>query len=100
MAASFSRSSSPSTDEPIAKRARVDGSERPRLPTSAVTTEQHLSPDESSVPCESEAAEVERQMALPVEYPRTYATELDYRNKLVLAPMVRTGTRTFFSPSS
>jgi hypothetical protein len=35
---------------------------------------------------------VEREMALPVEYVRTYEHELDYRNKLVLAPMVRTGS--------
>ncbi|TXT08625.1 hypothetical protein VHUM_02753 [Vanrija humicola] len=31
-------------------------------------------------------------MALPIEIPRTYPYELNYRDKLVLAPMVRTGT--------
>lgn len=40
----------------------------------------------------SEAEMVEREMGLPVEYVRTYKHELDYRNKLVLAPMVRTGS--------
>jgi len=40
----------------------------------------------------SEAELVEREMALPIEYERTYDHELDYRNKLVLAPMVRTGS--------
>jgi hypothetical protein len=35
---------------------------------------------------------VEREMALPFEYEKKYTHELDYRNKLVLAPMVRTGS--------
>lgn len=39
----------------------------------------------------TEAETVEREMGLPVEYVKTYEHELDYRNKLVLAPMVRTG---------
>jgi hypothetical protein len=40
----------------------------------------------------SEAELVEREMALPFEYEKKYTHELDYRNKLVLAPMVRTGS--------
>lgn len=40
----------------------------------------------------SEAELVEREMSLPVEHVKTYDHELDYRNKLVLAPMVRTGS--------
>jgi hypothetical protein len=40
----------------------------------------------------SEAEMVEREMALPLEYEKKYTHELDYRNKLVLAPMVRTGS--------
>lgn len=40
----------------------------------------------------SEAAMVEKEMGLPIEFERTYEHELDYRNKLVLAPMVRTGS--------
>ncbi|ORY34781.1 hypothetical protein BCR39DRAFT_461747 [Naematelia encephala] len=39
-----------------------------------------------------EANLVDEQMALPLEYIKSYDRELDYRNKLVLAPMVRTGT--------
>lgn len=35
---------------------------------------------------------VEDEMCKPVEYTKTYEHELDYRNKLVLAPMVRTGS--------
>ncbi|WVF68294.1 hypothetical protein IAT40_003059 [Kwoniella sp. CBS 6097] len=35
---------------------------------------------------------VEEQMALPIEFSKTYENELDYREKLVLAPMVRTGS--------
>lgn len=31
-------------------------------------------------------------MAKPIEVPRIYSYELDYRDKLVLAPMVRTGS--------
>ncbi|WVR08010.1 hypothetical protein IAU60_005054 [Kwoniella sp. DSM 27419] len=40
----------------------------------------------------SEAELVERQMSLPVEYSKTYEKELEYKEKLVLAPMVRTGS--------
>lgn len=36
---------------------------------------------------------VAQEMALPIEYTKAYDVELDYRNKLVLAPMVRTGSR-------
>lgn len=37
-------------------------------------------------------ARVKEVMASPVETSKKYAFELDYTNKLVLAPMVRTGT--------
>ena len=50
----------------------------------------HAGPSESS---RTERDIVEEEMGLPVEFPRNYAQELDYRNKLVLAPMVRTGSR-------
>lgn len=36
---------------------------------------------------------VEHEMSLPVELPKSYENEIDYRNKLVLAPMVRSGSR-------
>ena len=45
-----------------------------------------------------EADLVEEQMASPVEFRKTYAHELDYRNKLVLAPMVRTGSCELATP--
>jgi len=40
----------------------------------------------------SEAELVEREMGLPFEFEKKYENEIDYRNKLVLAPMVRTGS--------
>ncbi|OCF31727.1 tRNA-dihydrouridine synthase 2 [Kwoniella heveanensis BCC8398] len=40
----------------------------------------------------SEEELVEEQMSLPIEYPKSYENELDYKEKLVLAPMVRTGS--------
>jgi hypothetical protein len=40
----------------------------------------------------SEAELVEREMGLPSEFEKKYENEIDYRNKLVLAPMVRTGS--------
>jgi hypothetical protein len=40
----------------------------------------------------SEAEMVEREMGLPFEFEKKYEHEIDYRNKLVLAPMVRTGS--------
>lgn len=43
---------------------------------------------------------VEAEMALPIEIVKSYERELDYRDKLVLAPMVRTGSRTSISPGS
>ena len=44
----------------------------------------------------TEAELAEREMALPFEFEKKYTHELDYRNKLVLAPMVRTGSRELF----
>jgi hypothetical protein len=35
---------------------------------------------------------VEEEMAKPIEVVKTYEKELEYENKLVLAPMVRTGS--------
>lgn len=42
-----------------------------------------------------EAQLVREQMALPIEHVKTYEYELEYRNKLVLAPMVRSGSCEF-----
>jgi len=68
--ATSSRSVSP---ERPAKKAKLDVDVQP----SAVVDEHEL---------------VEREMALPIEFPKTYKNEIDYRNKLVLAPMVRSGS--------
>lgn len=43
-------------------------------------------------PAEELLQAVEEEMSLPIQIPRTYAREIDYENKLVLAPMVRSGT--------
>jgi hypothetical protein len=40
---------------------------------------------------------VEEEMQKPIEVLKTYERELDYENKLVLAPMVRTGSCEFFA---
>jgi hypothetical protein len=60
------REESPLGDSPSAKRLKVDISDQ--------TAE---------------------EMRLPIERPKTYEHELDYRDKLVLAPMVRTGSCEF-----
>jgi hypothetical protein len=39
-----------------------------------------------------ERCQVEQEMALPIEFVKAYEHELEYRNQLVLAPMVRTGS--------
>lgn len=43
-------------------------------------------------PSASLADLVEEEMAKPIEVPKTYEKEISYENKLVLAPMVRTGS--------
>lgn len=35
---------------------------------------------------------IRERMTSPLEYQKVYDNELDYRDKLVLAPMVRTGS--------
>jgi hypothetical protein len=69
------RSNSPLNEERSSKRPRID----------------NVIPVEILAP-ENEAELVEEEMKLPIEISRTYEHELDYRNKLVLAPMVRTGS--------
>lgn len=81
------------------------GSTSPRLDSSRVLKRQKLdhedpnpnpNPEAESHGDEravmSEAEMVEKEMGLPIEFVKTYKHELDYRNKLVLAPMVRTGS--------
>lgn len=42
---------------------------------------------------QEEPNSLQDEMSKPVEYAKVYDNELEYRNKLVLAPMVRTGSR-------
>jgi hypothetical protein len=73
------RSPSPSLSDRPAKKARSD-----------------IPPVENTpLTLEHEVELVEKEMALPIEFDKTYETEIDYRNKLVLAPMVRTGSCEF-----
>jgi tRNA-dihydrouridine synthase 2 len=78
MPISTARSASPLEEPRPVKRARPDveaGGTDGEAPDSRTETEM-----------------VEEQMKLPLEFTKTYSKELDYRKKLVLAPMVRTGT--------
>jgi tRNA-dihydrouridine synthase 2 len=64
---------------PALKRQKLEHDEQPIASPSKPTSE-------------TEAERVEREMGLPIEFVKMYEHELDYRNKLVLAPMVRTGS--------
>jgi hypothetical protein len=48
----------------------------------------------------SEAAMVEEEMRLPPDFSKIYTHELDYCKKLVLAPMVRTGSCELVHPAN
>ncbi|KAK4688288.1 tRNA-dihydrouridine synthase 2, partial [Tremellales sp. Uapishka_1] len=95
------RSASPPGSPRPTKRIRVEvDPENAAASTSVViipTVEALDSSSSPSIPAmtgesSTEAEIVEREMSLPVEFAKSYAHELDYRNKLVLAPMVRTGS--------
>lgn len=95
---------------PPPKRARIDG---PSISQSTTSTTDTLAPPPTSItsadnatssisakpaaPTDSTLAEqVEAEMNLPLEYPPTEVAgrrEIVYEDKLVLAPMVRTGSR-------
>ena len=78
---SASRSPSPS-----AKRVKLSA----QASTSA-TAESSTRIVQDAAPID-EAAEVERLMSLPLEFEKQYEKEIQYGEKLVLAPMVRTGS--------
>ena len=87
------RSMSP--DGPLPSTKRMKGNEPPYavdIPLSepVASASIHEPLVTSSI---SEERLVEEEMAKPVEIVKKYGHELDYRNKLVLAPMVRTGSR-------
>ncbi|WRT69698.1 uncharacterized protein IL334_006688 [Kwoniella shivajii] len=101
MPVATARSLSPSEDILVFKRFKSDHNVGH---TSKLTEQAELNVEEESINASverssdealdvrSEIELVEEQMSLPVEYPRVYEKEIDYREKLVLAPMVRTGS--------
>lgn len=83
---------------PPAKRLKMDS-----IPSKSVTAQNAVAgPSTASrappreVLTESQTASllemVEEEMGKDIDVSRTYERELDYENKLVLAPMVRTGS--------
>lgn len=91
MSRSSSTSSRPDSSR-VLKRQKLDHEDPIPTPNpdANANAEPETQNDERAVM--SEAEMVEREMGLPIEYVKTYKHELDYRNKLVLAPMVRTGS--------
>jgi len=97
---------SPPPDEPAAKRIKIDTETTCEAPLSkkmskaqakAQAKEASRPPGVSfrprdDVPTAEELAAIEEIMASEIEHPKSYAHEVEYRDKLVLAPMVRTGT--------
>lgn len=78
MTAALRRSPAADPPEHPSKRMKVDASAEPETGTSG-----------------SMEDTVAREMALPFECTKKYQRELDYGNKLILAPMVRSGTCEF-----
>ncbi|KAK6908451.1 hypothetical protein I203_102452 [Kwoniella mangroviensis CBS 8507] len=96
MAVATARSPSPAGAVREVKRLKTDHTSTPSQQVKSQSTPiasdnaQPNGSDDSDQPNEAEL--VEEQMSLPIEFPKTYENELNYRDKLVLAPMVRTGT--------
>lgn len=74
---------------PIRKMLDVESEERPikRAKMEATKESSPLVLDGAEL-----AIKTDEEMALPVDFSKSYTPPLDYRNKLVLAPMVRSGT--------
>jgi tRNA-dihydrouridine synthase 2 len=74
---------------PIRKMLDLESEERPikRAKMEATKESSPLVLDGAELAIKTDA-----EMALPVEFSKSYTPPLDYRNKLVLAPMVRSGT--------
>lgn len=88
-----SASTSPSR---VVKRQKLEHTDKEEPVTAtAPTTENGQAEAEKGM---TEEEMVEREMGLPIEHVKKYKHELDYRNKLVLAPMVRTGSCKFRCP--
>ncbi|GHJ86633.1 hypothetical protein NliqN6_3035 [Naganishia liquefaciens] len=92
-----SRSPSPA-QSPSAKRIKLANGQAGMATTtntaSAPTTDVLIPVNDEAYPAPDAAVlkMVEEEMAKPIEILKTYERELDYENKLVLAPMVRTGS--------
>ncbi len=89
------RSCSPFESARAIKQRRIDETDGgldesvDKVDTASLACSPQAGPSTSHI---DEVDSIEEQMAIPAEFTRSYAHELDYRNKLVLAPMVRTGT--------
>ena len=97
------RPSSRSPSPPPAKRVRLDPTpsmtvtprDFPTAPTEQAQASSSSIPTSISEEKDTLNELVEREMSGEIEVPRTYTREIDYENKLVLAPMVRTGSSEF-----
>ncbi|WVQ66042.1 uncharacterized protein L199_004220 [Kwoniella botswanensis] len=96
MPVATARSPSPARDAREVKRLKTDHTSSPPRQAQSLSTLITSDDNQPSVSADAdqpnEAELVEEQMSLPIEFPKTYENELNYRDKLVLAPMVRTGT--------
>jgi hypothetical protein len=73
----------------------AQATDAPTLSTTTTTTDAAYPAPDAAL-----RALVEEEMQKPIEVLKTYERELDYENKLVLAPMVRTGSCEFFASSN
>jgi hypothetical protein len=90
---------------PPAKRARLDPptsmnpthQDFPTAPIEQAQASSSSNPTPTPTSDEKDTLDdlVERETNGDIEVPRTYTKEIDYENKLVLAPMVRTGSSEF-----
>lgn len=94
MASGTIRGASPATEfEHQSKRPRLEAEDTQIANPSSIDVQSSFSiVGDCSDSIVSENELVEEQMRLPIEYTRSYDNEINYKNKLVLAPMVRTGS--------
>lgn len=94
MVSGTTRGASPASEfEHQSKRPRLEAEDTQIANPSGIDVQSSfsiVSDCNDSIMSENEL--VEEQMRLPIEYTRSYNNEINYKNKLVLAPMVRTGS--------
>lgn len=91
MAPGTTRGASPVIDsEHQSKRPRLKAEDTQIPNPSGIEVQGSSSDCNHSIMSEDDL--IEEQMRLPIEYVRSYDNEINYKNKLVLAPMVRTGS--------